>query len=190
MSRFSVMRLAAGVWLLTMGFAMAIAGCGDQSKPTIAPVSEVDLPRLMGDWYVIAHIPTWLERNAYDAVESYELRPDGRVQTTFRYRKNSFSAPVKTMKPVGTVRPGFKNAVWGMQFVWPVKAEYVVVYLSDDYSQVIIGRSARDYVWVMARTPAIAEADYLRNIERVRALGYDVSHVRRVPQSVRENDRR
>lgn len=163
---------------------MAISGCGDD-RPTITPVSRVDLPRFMGDWYVIAHIPSRLERDAYDAVESYEMRPDGRVQTTFRYRNGSFSAPIKTLKPVGTIRPGFNNAVWGMQFIWPIKAEYVVVDLSDDYSQTIIGRSARDYVWVMARTPKLSEADYTRNVERLRALGYDVSLLRRVPQSSR-----
>ena len=33
------------------------------------------------------------------------------------------------------MQPGISNAVWGMQFIWPIKAEYVVVYLSDDYSQ-------------------------------------------------------
>lgn len=169
---------------LILGSALSIAGCGDKSRPTIPPVSSVDLPRFMGDWYVIANIPTRLERDAYDAVESYELRPDGRVQTTFHYRSGSFTAPLKTLRPVGTVRPGFNQAVWGMQFVWPFKAEYVVVYLSDDYSQTIIGRSARDYVWFMARTPTVPDADYSRAMERIRALGYDVSRVRRVPQSI------
>ncbi len=171
--------------LLTWGTAMTIAGCGGQARPTIPPVPAVDLPRFMGDWFVIAHIPTRLERDAFDAVESYELRPDGRVQTTFRYRNKSFAAPIKTLRPVGTVRPAFGNAVWDMQFIWPFAAEYVVVYLSDDYSQTIVGRSARDYVWVMARTPQISEADYSSAMERLRGLGYDVSRVRRVPQSVR-----
>jgi apolipoprotein D and lipocalin family protein len=171
--------------MFVVGVMMALSACGDQSAPTIAPVAAVDLQRFMGDWYVIAHIPTRLERNAYDAVESYALRPDGRVQTTFRYRNGSFNAPLKTLRPVGTVRTGFRNAVWGMQFIWPIKAEYVVVYLSDDYSQTIIGRSARDYAWVMARTPTLSDADYAQNVGRLRALGYDVTRVRRVPQSSR-----
>jgi apolipoprotein D and lipocalin family protein len=173
------------MWLLALGICMTVTGCTDQSEPTIAPVPQVDLARFMGDWYVIAHIPTRLERNAYDAVESYELRADGRVQTTFRYRNKSFAAPIKTLRPVGAVRPGSNNSVWGMQFIWPFKAEYVVVYLSDDYGQTIIGRSARDYAWLMARTPHLSDADYAKNIERLRALGYDVSRVRRVPQSAR-----
>jgi hypothetical protein len=85
---------------------------------------------------------------------------------------------------VGTVQPGTVNAVWGMQFIWPIKAEYVVVYLSDDYDQTIIGRSARDYAWVMARTPAISDAAYSNHLPRLEALGYDVKKVRRVPQSL------
>ena len=158
-------------------------GCGDKSAPTIRAVPQVEVPRFMGDWYVIAHIPTRLERNAYAAVESYALRPDGRIQTTFKYRNKSFSAPVKTLKPVGTVRPETHGAVWDMRFVWPIQAEYVIVYLSEDYSQTIIGRSARDYAWMMARTPSISDADYQKNVERLRSLGYDVSQIRRVPQS-------
>lgn len=139
----------------------------------------------MGDWYVIAHIPARIEKNAYDAVESYSLKPDGRIQTTFRYRNKSFEAPLKTWKPVGTVRPGTGNAVWGMQFIWPIKAEYVIVYLNDDYTQTIIGRSARDYAWVMARTPTLSEQDYAENLRRLADLGYDVTKVRKVPQSPR-----
>jgi len=182
MSSFPITRTVALACLLTWGIVMTITGCGSQPQPTIP---AVDLSRFMGDWFVIAHIPTRLERDAFDAVESYALRPDGRVQTTFRYRNKRFDAPLKILRPVGTVRPGFGNAVWDMQFIWPFAAEYVVVYLSDDYSQTIVGRSARDYVWLMARTPTISEADYSSAMERIRALGYDVSRVRRLPQSVR-----
>jgi apolipoprotein D and lipocalin family protein len=43
------------------------------------------------------------------------------------------------------------NAVWGMQFIWPFKAEYRIIFLSEDYSRTVIGRSKRDYVWIMAQ---------------------------------------
>jgi apolipoprotein D and lipocalin family protein len=86
------------------------------------------------------------------------------------------------MRPVGTVREGTNNAVWGMQFVWPIKAEYVIVYVDADYTQTIIGRSARDYAWIMARTPQISDADYSAHVERLKTLGYDISKLRRVPQ--------
>ena len=160
---------------------MFAAGCA-HTPPTIQPVASVDLQRFMGDWYVIANIPSYPEREAYNAIESYELQADGRIQTTFRYRKGSFDAPVKTMHPVGRVVPGTANAVWDMQFIWPIKAEYVIVGLKDDYSQTIIGRSKRDYAWVMARTPTISDADYDAALEKLKALGYSLDGLRKVPQ--------
>lgn len=77
----------------------------------------------MGDWNVIANIPTFLERDAFNARESYALGADGAIKTTFEYHDGSFEAPIKTMRPVGRVRPGTGNAVWGMEFIWPVEAE-------------------------------------------------------------------
>ena len=160
----------------------ALAACRvDAVKPTIAPVGHVDIPRFMGDWYVIAHIPSYPEREAHAAVESYALRPDGRIQTTFRYREGALDGPWKTMRPVGTVREGSGGAVWGMQFVWPIQAEYVIVYVDPDYQQAIIGRSKRDYVWLMARSPRIPAVDYAARMRQIAALGYDVAQVRRVP---------
>jgi apolipoprotein D and lipocalin family protein len=37
----------------------------------------------------------------------------------------------------------------------------------------------------MARTPQIPEAAYAADVERLRAMGYDVSKLRKVPQSPR-----
>lgn len=113
----------------------------------------------------------------------------GGVLTTFRYRNGGFDAPLRTMRPVGHVRPGTGNAIWGMQFVWPVKAEYVIAWLDPEYQQTIIARSKRDYAWIMARTPAIPEADYRAHVERLRALGYRVEKLRKVPQSGRPPSR-
>jgi apolipoprotein D and lipocalin family protein len=91
-------------------------------------------------------------------------------------------APIKTMSPVGTVRPGTNNAVWGMQFIWPIKAEYVINWVNADYTQTLVARSARDYAWIMAKAPAISETDYAAQMTRLRELGYDTSKVRRMPR--------
>ena len=167
--------------LATLAVA-AVAACAT-SKPTMPAVPQVDLPRFMGDWYVIAHIPSFPEREAYNAIESYRLDDEGKIRTTFRQRKGSFDAAIETMEPVGTVVEGTNNAVWGMQFVWPIKAEYVIVDLAPDYSRTIIGRSKRDYVWLMARTPSLPQDQLDAAIARIKALGYDTSKLRMVPQS-------
>lgn len=167
--------------ILALGSGSLLSACATR-PPTIPPVAAVDLPRFMGDWYLIAHIPSLPEREAYNAVESYRLDDEGRIRTTFRFRKGGFDAPLTTMEPVGRVVPGSGNAVWGMQFVWPIQAEYVIVALAPDYSHTIIGRSKRDYVWIMARTPSLAQAEYDALVAKARALGYDAGKLRKVPQ--------
>jgi len=151
-------------------------------REPIKTVAHVDLPRFMGDWYVIANIPTFIEKGAYNAVESYRLDPDGTIATTFTFRKGAFDGPQKTHQPRGWVTDRSTNATWGMQFIWPIKAEYLIAYLDDAYRETIIARNSRDYVWIMARTPEISAADYQLLIDRVGAMGYDTSRVQRVPQ--------
>jgi len=70
----------------------------------------------------------------------------------------------------------------GAWFVWPFKADYRIVYLDPGYTQTIIGREDRDYVWIMARTPSIPEADYQKLLELLKREGYEVSKINKVPQ--------
>jgi apolipoprotein D and lipocalin family protein len=162
--------------------ALFLAGCQSAPRPPIALAGPVDLPRFMGDWYVIANIPTFLEKGAHNAVESYRLEPDGSIATTFTFRAGAFDGPQKRYTPRGFVREGQGNAVWGMRFLWPIQADFRIVYLTPDYGQTVIGREARDYVWIMARTPAIPEADYQSILAFLAGQGYDVTRIQRVPQ--------
>lgn len=155
------------------------ACAGHRPMPT---VDYVDLERFMGDWYVIANIPTFIERDAHNAVERYSLDQLGRVQTHFSFRQGGFDGELKQYYPTGYIVDEETNAVWGMQFVWPIKADYRVVYLDPQYSITVIGREARDYVWIMAREPAISDAQYAEVRQRVAELGYDVEALQKVPQ--------
>jgi apolipoprotein D and lipocalin family protein len=161
---------------------LLLSACREDAHPPLALAEDVDLARFMGDWYVIANIPTRIERGAHGAVESYRLAEDGSIETTFTFRKDSFEGPEKRYTPRGFVRPDSGNAVWGMQFVWPIKADYRIAYVDPDYTLTVIGREARDYVWIMARSPVIPEAEYLRLVTFLADQGYDVTQLQRVPQ--------
>ena len=162
-------------------FALAIGGCQSVSRTDLETVSYVDLERFMGDWYVIASIPTFLEKNAHNAVESYRLTPEGKIATTYTFHHGGFDGEQKTYRPVGYVLDRDTNAVWGMQFVWPIKADYRVIHLNDDYSQTVIGRNKRDYVWIMARTPSIPAEDMDEIMAMLERQGYDTTRIDPVP---------
>lgn len=162
--------------------ALVLSGCQSTQHPPLALAPSVDLARFMGDWYVIASIPTFIEKEAHNAVESYQLASDGTIETTFTFRAGGFDGKPKRYTPRGFVKDRTSNAVWGMQFIWPIKADYRIVYLNADYTQTVIGREKRDYLWIMARTPQIPDADYQRVLKFVAAQGYDTTRIRTVPQ--------
>ncbi len=171
--------------LLFLFISLGLVGCASNQMlvgTTLKPmpvVEYVDLDRFMGDWYVIATIPTFLERDAYNPIETYKRDSDGSIATTFTFNKGSLNGPTKIYRPRGFVKDKRTNAIWGMQFVWPIKADYRIVYLDDNYQQTIIGRTSRDYVWIMARTSTISQQDYLKLVARVNSLGYDLDKLQK-----------
>jgi len=173
-------RASPGIALVALA-SIILGGCAAKG-PEMKTVDYVDIDRFMGAWYVIANIPTFLEKEAYNAVETYSLNDDGTIATKFTFRKGGFDGKAKEYNPKGFIMDKESNALWGMRFVWPIKADYRIVYLDDDYTQTIVGRQDRDYVWIMARTPTISKPDYDRLVSLVESLGYDAAKLHRVPQ--------
>jgi apolipoprotein D and lipocalin family protein len=169
------------IFTLPILMASQLASCAEIDAP-IQPVQQVNLSHYMGRWYVIGIIPTRLERGSHNPVETYTLDRKGNVCTWYRYRPNSFDARVKLVPSTGLIVPGTGNAEWKVGFFGLFKAQYKVGWISDDYDQVLIVRDARDYLWYMARTPSVPEADYQAMLTRAQALGYNTSKVERVPQ--------
>lgn len=165
-----------------LAMSISLFGCDNTSKPPITIVPQVKLERFMGPWYVIANIPTFIEKGAHNAVESYRLAPDDSIATTFTFRQDSFDGPEKRYQPTGFVADKASNAIWEMQFVWPFKSDYRIVYLNADYTQTVIGRDKRDYVWIMARKPEIPDSDYRDILGLLTRQGYDVRQIQKVPQ--------
>ena len=162
-------------------FSLFMTGCASPLAP-LPTAQHVDLPRYMGTWYVIACIPTFIETEAYNAVEDYRLEPNGTIDTVFTFNKGAFDGPAKRYNPRGFVTNTVTNATWGMRFIWPIKAEYLITHVNEDYTQTVIGRNKRDYVWIMARTPQMPAGDYDRLTSELKVQGYDLTKLRKVPQ--------
>lgn len=162
--------------------SVALLGACAPLKP-LATANAVDLDRFMGDWFVQGHVPAGAEKTAHNAVESYSREAGSkRIDTTYVFRKGGFDGKLKTMEPTGFVENTTTNATWGMRFLWPFKAEYLIAYLDDDYTETIIARRKRDYAWIMTRDAEIDENRYEALAERLVNMGYVPTEIRRVPQ--------
>jgi apolipoprotein D and lipocalin family protein len=167
-------------WLLAL---LLLAGAVAANLPAIRPVPHVDLTRFMGTWYLVGGIPTAFERDAWNAVETYTLRKDGSIRTTLTFNQGGANGPRKHIEAPARVRPGTNNAVWDVRVFGPVKAQYVVAWLRDDYSLMLVARDARDYAWVFARSREVPAADLELARQRLRGLGYNLANWRTVPHS-------
>lgn len=164
--------------------APLLSGCAGTTARNQAPLTSdavIDLPRFMGAWHVIAHIPYWPERDKVASRDEYQLRGDGRIDNDFVFRK-SFDAPEQRWHGISRVVPGSNGAHWQVQFIWPFKADLLVLEVDPDYRWALLGHPQRKYAWVFARDPRMDDAtlDTLR--QRFTRYGYDPSQLMRVPQ--------
>jgi len=157
-------------------------GCQSKPLPPVAVAEDVDLPRFMGSWFVLAHIPLPPEKNGWNGCEHYRLDEQGRVATTFTFREGGPEGELKRYTPVAYVTDDPSNAIWKMQFLWPFKADFRISWLDEDYQLTVIGRKKRDYVWVMARAPQISEQRWQEIEAFLAAQGYEMTKLRRMPQ--------
>ena len=155
--------------------------CAGKNQP-MDIVDHVDLNNYMGDWYVIAATPTFIDKDAFNGVENYEMNPDGTIAITYTFNKGAPDGPQKKYTPKGFVTDHPSNAIWGVQFLWPFKADYRIIYLNDDATQTIVGRKARDYVWIMARSPKLPETDYNKLVNFALDAGYSKEQIKKMPQ--------
>jgi len=161
-----------------------LSGCmsAPSKKAPLKTVDHVDLSRFMGDWYVIGTIPWIVEKNNVGTMDIYRMRPDGRIGITYAFHKKDLSAKRQEMHAIGTVIDKQSNARWGVQFIWPFKAPYLVIDLAPDYSTTTIGYPSRDLIWIMARTPTLPESTYQELLKRAAGQGYDINRIVKVPQ--------
>ena len=150
--------------------------------PLLAATADIDIARYMGRWWVIANTPYFAENGKVATADVYALRPDGKIQNDYAYRK-SFDQPEQMMHATATVVPGTRNAQWQIGFLGGLlKFDYLVLEVAPDYSWALIGQPSRKYAWVFAREPRMDDTLYARLVARFASYGYDPARLKRIPQ--------
>lgn len=168
-----------GTLILVIGLLTMLNGSEKEQKL----VEYVDLQRFMGDWYVIANIPTRFEIGAVNAIENYTWNAEKEiVDVTFTYNADHPKGKLKHMTQKGFIYDKVTNAEWRVQPIWPLKLGYLIIDLAEDYSYTVIGVPSRNYLWIMARETILPEDVYQSILEKVEEQGYDLNKIQMVPQ--------
>ena len=90
-----------------MGLLLAMAPVAAEPSLPNEPVARLDLPRYLGTWHEIAHLPMFFQRQCKDTITAtYRMRQDGAVEVhnACRTRDGSMDAAVGVARLTG--RPG------------------------------------------------------------------------------------
>lgn len=173
--------------LLAVGLSACSSG-GSKSARLNTPlqtVQQIDLSRMMGDWYVIATVPTAEEKGAMNAYESFRRRPDGSIDITLSHRKGEKNGPevVRNAHARFVAAAAPNHSVWQLEPAIEGHKDYRIIFLSTDYDQAVVGQHDRQFVRVLSRNPYLLEEDYNAITSLLASKGFDLNRLKRVSQS-------
>ncbi|MBY0515438.1 MAG: lipocalin family protein [Bacteriovoracaceae bacterium] len=167
--------------IISIMMVLMTTGCSTTQYSKTVP--KVDIDRFMKKWYVIAGRLTFLEKGAHNAVEVYTWnKEESRIDIDFTFLKDSFSGKVKSVPQKAWIHNSKDNAHWKVSPFWPVKFNYLIIDLADDYSWTVIGVPGQEWVWIMAQDWKMSDETLAMIVKRIEASGYNVSKIKRVPQ--------
>jgi apolipoprotein D and lipocalin family protein len=168
--------------LVLLAILALLTGCSSVPKSNPPTVASVDLDRYLGRWYVVSHVPYFLEKGKVASYDTYARRPDGKLVNNFTFRKGSFDAPEKTWEGVAWVTDSTTNATWKVQFLWPFSVTYKIFALDADYRWAVVGTGDAGLLWVLARERSLPSDTYAAILAELRAKSIDPSPLVFVPQ--------
>ncbi len=145
------------------------------SQKNISVVPSVDLKKYSGTWYEIARLPFSFESKLKCITATYSLREDGRINVVNAGRL--ISKPEKTSIAKGIASVPDKNSPGKLkvQFFWPFKGDYWIMYLDENYKYVLIGEPSFKYLWILARENRLEEPVLKMLLKKASDEGYDLS---------------
>ncbi len=173
--------------LLAVFGCLWLAACAVAPVPPASTPPQVDLPRFMGTWHVIANIPYWLENGKVATRDVYRLRPDGRIDNDFVFRRG-FDRPEQRWQGISSVVPNSSGSRWSVQFVWPFSSALDVLEVSPDYQWALLASPDRGHAWVFSRQSSMDVSQYEDLLARIQSHGVERCSMVRVRQNADDPD--
>ena len=144
-------------------------------------VDSFDLSRYLGEWYEIARFDHSFERGMDNTMAQYILQDDGKVivlNTGWENGKFKLAeGKAKYKDPEGD--PGHLRVSFFLFFY----SDYNIMMVDENYQISLVGSKAKNYLWILSRTP-VPDPDLLQMVlEEAENRGYDVSKLIWVDQS-------
>lgn len=171
----------------------------------VSAIPTLNVPGYMGTWYQVAWFPNRFQKQCVsDTTATYTQRPDGPVKVLNRctLANGSFDEAEGLARPADSTLNGdtLSPAKLEVSFLpswlrWlPIWGNYWVIELAEDGRYAVIGEPTREYLWVLARAPAISSEDEAGIRARLKQRGYSLeqwkAHAHVPPEPTRNSSPR
>ena len=150
-------------------------------RPDVSAVDHVVLERYAGVWYEIARLPNRFQKQcACNIKAEYTL-----IDAGMKVRNSCTRADGKTdtANGIAKVVPGSGNAKLRLSFFGPFYGDYWILALDHDYEWALVGSPDRKFLWILSRTPQLAEGVLQGIIARAAELGFATDKLEFTPQT-------
>ncbi|HEY6561806.1 MAG TPA: lipocalin family protein [Polyangiaceae bacterium] len=165
-------------WIVCAALATAC------TEPGPAVEKNFELERFQGRWYEIARVPRDYDAHCHDTVADYRLTAHDRLEVRHTCFMKSASGPVHEFRAVATRDDPSEPAKLSLQ-IGLYAGAYWVLDVGERYEYAVVGHPSRTALWVLSRTPALAEPIWGHALSLAKSQGFNVEALRRTPQSVR-----
>ncbi|MCC5834654.1 MAG: lipocalin family protein [Opitutales bacterium] len=169
--------------LVLFGLAACVGPLQQDETPPPQSVSYVDIDAFMGRWYVIATTPGVRHRNSQNALKDMQQLDDGSIKIESYMLSGDEEPEWKMYEGSARIRNIRTNAEWEISYTWPIRQNFRILYLSENYDLVLMGDDRRNNLRILAREQTIPNHRYSDMMIQAQNMGYDISRVRRVPQN-------
>jgi apolipoprotein D and lipocalin family protein len=153
----------------------SIFSMGRSSGQIVVPVvTPFAVSRYAGQWFEIARMDFWFERNLSDVTANYSLNENGTIKVVnrgFDTVKNVWKRSIGKAKFAGNR----DEAKLKVSFFGPFYAAYNVIALDKDYRYALIAGGSPKYLWILSREITIPDAVRDSYLKIASDLGYDTS---------------
>ncbi|TCC92107.1 hypothetical protein EZ428_10270 [Pedobacter frigiditerrae] len=155
-------------------FAVLLIAFSNSPIEKNVPVAKVDMKKYAGTWYSLYSIPTMFDKESRETTTKYTLNKDGYFNVLTSYKKSNDEATYSRTSKMFPPEEG-SNGELKAQFIWPIKVDYWIIELADDYSYVVVGHPEHKFLFIMSRIKKMPKKTYDEIVARCKAKGYNVT---------------
>jgi apolipoprotein D and lipocalin family protein len=162
--------------LLLISLFLLLTACMGVPE-NVKVVNNVNASQYLGTWYEIARLDQSFERGLEKITATYSLKDDGGIKVVnrgFNVAKNEWKEAEGKAYFVDPPNADKTNTgKLKVSFFGPFYGAYNIIALDANYQHVMICGPDKSYLWILSRTPQLAEPIKQSLIAEAKKLGFE-----------------